>query len=493
MASNPDGDADDAPAFIDMATAVEVDVPDRNPDDAVADADDAAMEEDAGDDGGLASKRPPTDAGATSAAAAVDRSKATFASHGDAVYAVASYYDAASRTLTVASGGGDDRACLHRLTASASDDGSSPPRTATIPLSHPHTDSVSCLAFNAPYVASDVSGETQRSLLAAGSYDGSIVLYDAADGSLVRVLEGPSDVEWTTFHPKGGTVLLAGSMADGTVWMYHVPSHACLQVFVGHEGGVVAGAFTPDGRWVVSAGRDGTCRVWAPKTGMSRHVFRLVEGAAGGGGGGDDAGPGLTCLAVGGGADGRLAVVGGEDGRAHVVHVQGKKLVATLPHFEESQQQQERRNAHEDEMDEDIEGEARSVEAVGFCPPDVPGTAGWCATGGVDGALKIWNLTTAGAGGSAQLRQRCVRGDDAGGAAGITRLTWHATLPLVICSYTDGAVGVWDARTGALAGSLTGHGDMINDMSVNFVEGSNIAVICTGSDDRTVKVFEYNP
>ena len=42
----------------------------------------------------------------------------------------------------------------------------------------------------------------------------------------------------------------------------------------------------------------------------------------------DGPGAGLTCLAVG-----QLALCGGEDGKAYVVHVGGKKLVATLPHF----------------------------------------------------------------------------------------------------------------------------------------------------------------
>ena len=71
----------------------------------------------------------------------------------------------------------------------------------------------------------DVGGKLQKNLVAVGSYDGSIVLYNADDdnadddttnsntqqlqgiGKLVQVLEGPSDVEFLTFHPKGGTVL----------------------------------------------------------------------------------------------------------------------------------------------------------------------------------------------------------------------------------------------------------------------------------------------
>ena len=52
---------------------------------------------------------------------------------------------------------------------------------------------------------------------------------------------------------------------------------------------------------------------------------------------------------------------------------------------------------------------------------------------------------------------------------------------------------------------MTGHGDMINDMSVvSFVGGggadgslgggaTTTAVVVTGSDDRKVKVFEFRP
>lgn len=236
---------------------------------------------------------------------------------------------------------------------------------------------------------------------------------------------------------------------------------------------------------MVSAGQDGTVRVWAPKTGMSKHVFRLIDEGKGGmedeeeGSGGG----GLTCLAVGGGQDGQLAIAGGEDGNAYVVHVSGKKLVATLTHFEGNE------SMSDDQEGE--EGEARSVEAVGFCPSNIPGTAHWCATGGVDGVLKIWNLNVGGgSGGAAQLRQRCIREDV---KAGITRLKWHNSLPLVIASYTDGCVCIWDVRLGKIAECLTGHEDMINDMDLCFVDGKSSSIIVTGSDDKAVKVFEFHP
>ncbi|KAL3796920.1 hypothetical protein ACHAW5_005400 [Stephanodiscus triporus] len=197
------------------------------------------------------------------------------------------------------------------------------------------------MALNSGDNDADVSGRRQRELLAVRSYDGSIALYNVVDarrrattaittattttatgsGSAdpVLVLEGPSNVEFGSFHSRGGTMLLAGSVADGTVMMYHVPlGRTCMQVFVGHNGGVTGGLFTPDRMWAVTVGQeDGTFRVWAPKTGVCRHVFGLMEGGAGedGGDGEEDGGAsggrGLTCLAMGGGHKDSLQCVEG--------------------------------------------------------------------------------------------------------------------------------------------------------------------------------------
>lgn len=244
--------------------------------------------------------------------------------------------------------------------------------------------------------------------------------------------------------------------------MYHLPTSKCLQVFVGHESGVTAGSFTPDGRWALSASSDGTMRVWAPRTGVSKHVFRLGDA-------------GLTCLAVNGGTDSQLVVVGAEDGQAHVCHVGTKKVVASLRHFE----------LPLTGGDEDMEV-PMSVEAVGFASPAV--NPNWVATAGVDAVLKIWDLANDG-----QCRQVCRVTSDETDVGGITRLQWHPTLPLVFTSSSDGIVRLWDARNGSLVKTLTGHVDMINDLNVCFIDPENeggTAIIVSGSDDKTVRVYE---
>ena len=67
---------------------------------------------------------------------------------------------------------------------------------------------------------------------------------------------------------------------------------------------------------------------------------------------------------------------------------------------------------------------------------------------------------------------------------------------LCFCSCVDGVVCAWDARSGKLVDAMTGHGDMINGISVVEGGGGNLsgaatAVVVTWSNDRKVKVFEF--
>ena len=522
-------DYDDEPAFIDPATVEEVQV-DLDGDEPMSDDDDDDDNEDgrgaasASRGGGATAAAAATDGtNRPKAAAAPDMSVATLRCHAGPVYSVATYFDAKSGALRIVSGGGDDRAYLHSVATSsvapaageAAAAGPAGPRVTTIPLKHAHTDSVSSVAINSRYVDDSAKGKASQHLLAVGSYDGTIILYDAISGDEVQTFDGPTDVEFVTFHPKGGTVILAGSISDGTVWMYHAPSRKCLQVFVGHEGGggdggggggqggVSAGTFTPDGKFALSAGMDGTLRIWAPRTGLCRHTFRLAADSGAG-----DARAGLTCLEVNGGPDGQLAVVGSEDGLAYVVHLAGKKIAAALRHYDEIPGGTAARRAAAgastaaaggdgmdvDDEDADGEEELRSVEAVAFASGAV--NPNWVATGGVDGSLKVWDVTH---GGQGQCRQICRPPPDDGGAvAGVTRILWHSTLPLILASYTDGAVRMWDARDGSLITTLTGGhaGVMINGMSAEFVGADapdgGTAVVVTAVDDGAVRVFEVN-
>ncbi|CAB9527694.1 Angio-associated migratory cell protein [Seminavis robusta] len=453
---NSNNDVDDTPLFVGEGDAVEVPVDDNN----------IPMEDDDDDDEleNLISDQEPI----------VDMAKVTISSHSDPVYAVACTTSTVDGTLRIVSGGGDDKAFWHDIPAAAVLQVQSTP----LESHYQFKDSVSSVASNSPYVAFDTTKPPNPEWMAVGGLDGSVVLF--GPGGKVLPLEGPSaDIEWLCWHPKGGNVLLVGS-SDATIWMFHTSLNKCLQVFVGHEDAVTCGAFSADGKVALSASADGTLRIWAPKTGKSKHVFRFAahDGTPP---------PALTCLATHGGTDQQLVMVGGEDGQAHVCHVANKKQVASLRHYDPTVQPQNSNNNMEDEEVMVPSG----VEAVGFCKSN----PNWCATGGMDGVLKIWDLANQG-----QCRHACrVNNENTSQPQGdgITKLQWHPTLPLVVTATCRGELHLWDARNGQRIHTLTGHADVINDMDVSFTPGvgtaaAGNAVVVTASDDKTVKVFQLD-
>ncbi|CAM9981134.1 unnamed protein product, partial [Choristocarpus tenellus] len=71
-------------------------------------------------------------------------------------------------------------------------------------------------------------------------------------------------------------------------------------------------------------------------------------------------------------------------------------------------------------------------------------------------------------------------------------------LQLIVTSCADGAIRVWDARTGVCQHTLTGHTDMVHDfdlVDMRFspgVEGLSVDGLVTSSDDCTAKVFRLD-
>jgi len=98
-------------------------------------------------------------------------------------------------------------------------------------------------------------------ILATGSWDCTVKLWDLQTGALVATLAGHTDyVQSIAFSPDGKR--LASGSDDQTLRIWDMASGACLRTIHAHTDNTYGVAWSPDGQLIASCGFDGMVRVW---------------------------------------------------------------------------------------------------------------------------------------------------------------------------------------------------------------------------------------
>jgi WD40 repeat protein len=226
---------------------------------------------------------------------------------------------------------------------------------------------------------------------------------------------------------------LGACLQDNGVALWHTGTGALAVRLTPESWDASALAFTPDGRALVAAGRDGTIRVWEI-SGQDPRVLWSARGEAG-----------LTCLAIS--PDGRELTVGGWSGWLRCWDcVSGRPLAV-------------------------LQGDGSSFRCVAYSPDGRT-----LAAGSYRGRIRLWDAVT--------HRERL--GPDRANLSSIVCMAYAPDGRCLATGHEDRDVRLWDPETGKLLRALTGHRSSVR--SLGFTpDGRELA---SGSSDATILLWD---
>ncbi|CAM9099787.1 unnamed protein product [Chrysoparadoxa australica] len=292
------------------------------------------------------------------------------------------------------------------------------------------------------------------SVVASGSEDGTVKVWDFETGEYERTLKGHTNVvQAVAFKPDGK--LLASCSADISIKLWEFSDgYECIKTLRGHDHNISCVIFIPGGDRLASCSRDHTVKLWEVDTG---YCVKTLTGHTD------------WVRAISASEDGTLLASGGSD--------QGVRIWAlatgtcTLELREHTHVVEDVAFGGADVGSAmGIEGEVTSHTQARILSPHI------LASASRDKTIKLWNVSVGQCIMSLEDHNnwvRCVR--------------WHPSGAYVLSCSDDRSLRVFDVKTGQNTRKIEdAHGHFVTSLAISCTASA----VITGSVDKNLHIWE---
>ncbi|MEG3939219.1 MULTISPECIES: protein kinase domain-containing protein [unclassified Microcoleus] len=280
-----------------------------------------------------------------------------------------------------------------------------------------HSDAVGAVAFSPDGL-----------MLASGSKDKTVQIWDLATGKSIRTFAGDSSTIWSVAFNSSGTKLATGT-GFWRVMLWDLKTGEGTRL-LDHTASVWSVAFSPDDKLIASGSGDKTTKISDAATGSL--IYNLPDHTD-------------FVYSVAFTPDGKSLVSGSKDKKITIVDVATGNLIKTL------------------------EGHGDQVRSVAVSPDGKT-----IVSGSYDETIKIWDIET-----GDLIRSIKGHSDD------IVSVAISPDGKFIASGSKDKTIKIWDFATGELLNTLTGHTDEVYVVAFS-PDGKTIA---SGSKDNTIKLW----